>query len=153
MDHEDIEATREGETLPNLDQVDQGDIEATSEGVTLPKLDQGDQGEGGEDAQVQDHGFDSNEEVTELIGDERMTACLQLIDDGRRYGKDSQVKRDFKAENGGEEQNEAKAKSGDKKENPGKNGDTKEEEENNQVIWDQVQVQARSNLFIYQARV
>ena len=179
VDQGDIEATREGETIPKLDQVDQGDIEATSEGVTLPKLDQGDQGEGGEDAQVQDHGFDSNEEVTELIGDERMTACLQLIDDGRRYGKDSQ--------DGEKKQNQAKAKGGvkkediddtgvkdgeeqqnqatridngckgpvitNKKENPGKNGDTKEEEENNQVIWDQVQVQARSNLFINQARV
>ena len=78
--------------------MNQGDNEATSEGVTVPKLDQGDQGEGGEDAQVQDQGSDTNEEATELIGDERMTACLELISDGRRYGKDSQMKRDFKAE-------------------------------------------------------
>ena len=34
MDQGDTEATREGETGPNLDQVDQVDIEATSEGVT-----------------------------------------------------------------------------------------------------------------------
>ena len=44
----DIEATREGETVPKLDQVDQVDIEATREGETLPKLDQVDQVEGGD---------------------------------------------------------------------------------------------------------
>ena len=33
----DIEATREGETLPKQDQVDQEDIEATRKGETLPK--------------------------------------------------------------------------------------------------------------------
>ena len=64
VDQGDIEATREGELVPKLDQEDQGDIEATSEGVTVPKLDQGDQGEGSEDAQVQDYGVDTNNEVT-----------------------------------------------------------------------------------------
>ena len=33
----DIEAAREGETLPKQDQVDQEDIEATRKGETLPK--------------------------------------------------------------------------------------------------------------------
>ena len=133
VDQGDIEATREGETLPKLDQVNQGDNEATSEGVTVPKLDQGDQGEGSEDAQVQDQGSDTNEEATELIGDERKTACLELIGDGRRYGKDSQVKRDFKAETGGEEQNEAKAKSGVKKEDNGDTGVKDGEKQQNQA--------------------
>ena len=39
----DIEATREGENLPKLDQVDQADIEETREGEAVPKLDQVDQ--------------------------------------------------------------------------------------------------------------
>ena len=37
-----IEATREGETTPELDQEDRGDIEATREGEYVPKLDQED---------------------------------------------------------------------------------------------------------------
>ena len=45
VDQVDIEATREGEAVPKLDQVD---IEATREGETLPKLDQVDQVEGGD---------------------------------------------------------------------------------------------------------
>ena len=53
VDQLDIEATREGETVPKLDQVD---IEATREGETVPRLDQVDQVEGDDDAQVQDHG-------------------------------------------------------------------------------------------------
>ena len=48
VDQVDIEATREGEALPKLDQVDQVDIEATREGETVPKLDQVDQVEGGD---------------------------------------------------------------------------------------------------------
>ena len=35
----DIEATREGESIPKLDQVDQVDIEATREGEALLKQD------------------------------------------------------------------------------------------------------------------
>ena len=36
-DQEDIEATREGETVPKLDQVDQKDIEASREGTPPPQ--------------------------------------------------------------------------------------------------------------------
>ena len=43
LDQVDMEATRQGEALPKLDQEDQEDIEATREGETLPKLDQVDQ--------------------------------------------------------------------------------------------------------------
>ena len=43
VDQVDMEATRQGEALPKLDQEDQEDIEATREGETLPKLDQEDQ--------------------------------------------------------------------------------------------------------------
>ena len=59
---------------------------------------------------MQDHRFATNEEPAELTGN------------GRRYGKDIQVKRDFKDETEGEEQNEAKAKTGDKKEDICDNG-------------------------------
>ena len=41
----DIEATREGENPPELDQVDRGDIEATREEETTPELDQVDRGD------------------------------------------------------------------------------------------------------------
>ena len=41
---------------------------------------------------------------------------MELIGDGRRYRKDIQVKRDFRAETGGEDQNEDKARDGAKKE-------------------------------------
>ena len=82
-------------------------LKAPREGEAVPKLDQVDRMEGDDDAQVQDHGAqtpdhgsDTKEEPAELIGDERMTACWELIGDGRRYGKDIQVKRDFKADTG-----------------------------------------------------
>ena len=41
----DIRATREGETTPELDQVDRRDIEATREGENIPELDQVDRGD------------------------------------------------------------------------------------------------------------
>ena len=54
----DIEATREGEALPKLDQVD--------------KMEGGDTDDKGkEDAQGQGHGFDTNEESADLTGDRR----------------------------------------------------------------------------------
>ena len=58
MDQEDNEAAREGETLPKLDQVDQMEGSDTDD-------------KGKEDAQVQGHGFNTNEEPAELTGDRR----------------------------------------------------------------------------------
>ena len=88
----DIEATREGETLPKLDQVDQVDIEATREGEILPKLDQVDQEEGGdtddkgkEQVQVQGHRCHTNEELVERSGGRRRyneNDCLQVETEG-----------------------------------------------------------------------
>ena len=71
----DIEGTREGEGAEATHTYEQ--VEESKE-LTSPKLDQVDQGEGGdtdytgkEDAQVQGHRFDTNEEPSELIGDRR----------------------------------------------------------------------------------
>ena len=78
VDRGDIEATREGETRPKLDQVDRGDIKVTREGETIPELDQVDRGD------IEPDGNMIKDEPAGLDGDEieDVPVCRVYMDFG-----------------------------------------------------------------------